>query len=135
MIIQYAVGKFWQPLGACRSHLCLLFCLRYSEYFVEYFPLQLLCCITGTNLNFLLPTAMIMFPGFGILITGVKFPVNIGFGAASSFGTSGSASSLTRLSFTISDNGFGCLYTSAGASLTFILHLDLSGISPTLQIP
>ena len=66
-----------------------------------------------------------MFPGFGIFITGVTLPVDVeGLGAASSFGTSGSASSLTRLSFAISGNGSGHSYTSAGQVYLFLLHLD-----------
>ena len=66
-----------------------------------------------------------MFPGFGIFITGVTLLVDVeGLGAAFSFGTSGSASSLTRLSFAISDNGSGHLQTSARASLPFLLHMD-----------
>ena len=69
---------------------------------------------------------MIMFPGFGIFITGVTLPVDIeGLGAASSFGTSGSASSLTRLLFAISSNGSGHLYTSVGASLPLFIASGL----------
>ena len=63
-----------------------------------------------------------MFLGFGILITGVTFLVNVeGLWAASSFGTSGSAPLLTVLSFAISGNGSGHLYTSARASLPFFI--------------
>ena len=124
-IIQYAAGKLWQPLGACRSHLCLLFCLWYLEYFIKFFLLRLLLCHWHSLLahsNFLLPTVMIMFLGFGILMTGVTFLVDIeGLGAASSFQTSGSASSLTMLLFAISGNASSHLYTSAGASLPFFI--------------
>ena len=63
-----------------------------------------------------------MFPGFRIFITGVTLPVDIeGLGDTSSFGASGSASLLTRLSFAISGNGSGHLYTSAGANLPFLI--------------
>ena len=69
-----------------------------------------------------------MFPGFRIFITGVTLPVQVeGLGAASLFGTSGSASSLTRLSFSISGDGSGHLYTSARASLPLFIASGLMG--------
>ena len=77
-----------------------------------------------------------MFLGFGILITGVTVPLDIeGLGAESSFGTSGSVYLLTMLSFAISGNASGCLYTSAGVSLPFLLPLDSLGRSLTLHTP
>ena len=58
-------------------------------------------------------------------MTGVTFLVNIeGLGAASSFQTSGSASSLTMLLFAISGNASSHLYTSAGASLPFFFIIS-----------
>ena len=71
---------------------------------------------------------MIMFLGFGILITGVTLPVNVeGLGAPSLFRTFGSASLLTMPSFTISGNSSGHLYTSAGASLLFFIASGFIG--------
>ena len=105
-----------------------------SSFSFYDFSVVSLALSIGMHSNFLLPTVMIMFLGFRILITGVTFLVDVeGLSAASSFGTSGSASSLTLLSFAISGNSSSRLYTSAGASLLFLLHLDSLGISLTLQ--
>ena len=90
----------------------------------------------GMHLNFLLPTVMIMFLGFGILMTGVTFLADVeGLGAASSFRTSGSASSLMMLSLAISGNGSVHLYTSAGASLPFFMASGFIGYIPNSSKP
>ena len=134
MIIQYAVGSFGSPC-MCAGPIFAFWNILLSFSFLDFSVASLALSI-GTHSNFLLLTVMIMFLGFGILITAVALPVDIeGLRAASLFRTSGSASSLTMLSFTISGNGSGHLYTSAGASLPFYIASGFIGYIPDSSNP